>query len=165
MRVKNKDRYNRIVKIIKDSKTPLNLYEIAKKLSDIEKKKIDAKVAKVYVNSIINPKLYSKQIIEHNRIKILYSFNSFPNEISTINTENIQKSIEYYKYIETAFAYVQNNLIDDTQSVSQQKRIMEAWNLILKGLGYAFGDENMSEDEIMDKLLSAKELLKNIGVE
>lgn len=153
----------RIITILNNAEKPLSKYKIAKRLSKMEgriKGMVSVSTVTTYLNQMESPKLYEITNSDDNRCKVLYSFSPIKdntkkttplsNKLININ----DNKLDYYKHIETAFAYIQNKLSDSSLSSSKRNKIEASWELILRGLGYSFNDEEMEEDEIMSRLIN-----------
>lgn len=148
----NQQRINNILKIVNSNETPISEYGIAKKLTELEGKKVISAAIRNYLSIlIINQEIFQSTELKNGHIQKVYA--SYPIEAMKTNIE--YNNIEYYSHIETAFGYIQSLLDSEDPKIVQSA--FDAWKLIVKGLGYSFNDENMDEDECMAKLIALKE--------
>lgn len=149
----NQQRINNILKIVNSNEIPISEYGIAKKLTELEGKKVTSAAIRNYLEKLVETKqMYQGVKFENGHIQKIYS--EFPIEKVKLPTTN-EGGNDYYIHIETAFGYIQSLLGHEDPKIVQSA--FDAWELIVKGLGYSFNDENMDEDECMAKLIALKE--------
>ena len=152
-KLKNQHILTNVREIINENDEGISSYKISKELKKKYNMDVNPKtVTVVYCDELIKKEglqIFNK--ITNNRISRLYSFKNKEKEsyILSINKNDLESIINYYKIIETSFAYVQNK-------VKENKELSKMWKIIIEGLGFSLN----TKEDVLKKLSEISKISK-----
>lgn len=144
--------------IIKSEKS-ISAYKIGKILKERHNLNVNPKtITVVYCKYLIeNKDLKTIKKVCNNRVNLEYSYddNSEESYLLSIKKKDLKDILNYYKVLETAFAFVQQKVSKDSNNESKN-----LWKSIIEGFGFSF---DLSEkSEILSKLNEIRTISKEI---